>query len=103
MFQLQSKNGKLFALKDGSFAGQIINDISGKCVENPRYCTDEIFAQIFSGHGEIYHLSENPINPFYSKPDDVFRNPECLPLGTMNVFIDQSQAAIDNYNAVFVG
>ena len=60
-----------------------------------------IFARIFEGHGYVYHLGDNPSNPFFNRSwGEVFDNPELLPEGTRNVFVDQSYSSLVDFRAV---
>ena len=96
--RLIRKDGGLFATKEsGEFIGKIINDISGDCHEHPINDDPDIFSRVFGGKGDIYHVCDTPPNPFFNHSwSEVFENPELLPTGTKNVFIDQSQdAALD--------
>lgn len=93
----------LFAVtKNGEFVGQIINECSGGCIDNPN--NNDVpgtFARLFEGHGYIYHQDDNPPNPLFVRSwGDVFVNPELLPTGTKNVFVDQGRTAEDLFNAV---
>ena len=109
--KLTFKNDELYAVEnDGSFIGKIVNrtycveGISGYCVENPEYENPGTFERCYSEHGYIYHQSDNPPNPFFVKSwSQVFDNPELLPNGTKNVFIDCSQDAFDDFNSRLVG
>lgn len=86
------KNNELYVIdKQGKFIGKIINSIAGGCNPNPPYDEPGTFAVVFGGHGYIYHVVDNPPNPFFNKSwGEIFQNPELLPKGTKNVFIDQS-------------
>ncbi len=101
MMQLVVKNEKLFAVDEsGKFVGKIVNDASGGCCDNPSNDEPGTFARIFEGHGYIYHQNDNPPNPFFNRSwGEVFKNPEMLPAGTKNVFVDQGRDAEDDFNA----
>lgn len=109
--KLAIKNDELYAVENnGDFIGRIVNrtycieGVSGYCVENPEPETAGTFERCYSGLGYIYHQSDNPPNPFFVKFwNQVFDNPELLPKGTKNVFIDQSQDAQDSFNARLIG
>lgn len=102
--KLTIKNDKLFAVsKNGEFIGEVVNSISGGCSKNPLYDEPGVFALIFEGHGYIYHQDDNPPNPFFNKFwGDVFENPELLPEGTRNVFVDNSYSSLVDFRAVLV-
>ena len=100
MMNLVFKNDKLFAVDESGFVGQIINDVYGRCVENPDESSPGEFSMVFGGHGYIYHQSDNPPNPFFvASWAEVFGNSGLLPTGTVNVFVDCGQDAEDNFNA----
>lgn len=86
------KNDELFAVdQDDNFIGKIVNSIAGGCEPNPPSDEPGVFERIFGGGGYIYHVVDNPPNPFFNKSwGEVFENSELLPVGTKNVFIDQS-------------
>lgn len=91
MLDLEIKNGELFAMKDGHPVGTIVNHTSGllasKGLEDP--C---LFSRIFEGHGSIYHVHENPPNPFFLRNwNELFSNPELLPESS-NIFIDSDNS-----------
>lgn len=98
---LTRKNGKLFAVNEsGEFIGQIVNEISGDCCDSPTNDEPGTFARTFEGYGYIYHQDDNLPNPFFIKSwGQIFANPELLPIGTKNVFVDQGRDAEDNFNA----
>ena len=100
--KLVIKNDKLFAVsEDEQFIGEIINSIEGGCSANPPIEEPGIFARIFEGHGYVYHLGDNPSNPFFNRSwGEVFDNPELLPEGTRNVFVDQSYSSLVDFRAV---
>lgn len=105
MMHLIRKDGDLFAIGDkGEFVGKIINEISGDCCDNPTDDEPGLFAQIFGGHGYIYHQLDEPPNPFFLRSwDRVFSNPELLPANTKNVFVDGCKQAENDFRAVAVG
>lgn len=86
------KNNTLFAVDANQEPiGKVINCTDGGCFDNPPIEEADFFFKIFSGHGYIYHQHDNPPNPFFNKSwGEVFENPELLPVGTKNIFIDQS-------------
>ena len=102
MLKLELKNGYLFVLtNDGKLIGKVINSCDGGCVENPPTEEAGLFDRIYGGNGDIYHQHDNPPNPFFYKSwGEVFENPEILPVGTKNVFIDQSHNALFDYHAI---
>lgn len=69
---------------------KLANKLDGTFASNPdeQDCDPDIFYRVYSGHGEIIHLSDNPINPFFVKPEQAFTNPEKLPAGTNNIFLE---------------
>jgi hypothetical protein len=93
------KDGDLFAVDEAdNFIGKIINEISGKCCDNPANDEPGVFAKVFGGYGYIYHQEDNPPNPFFIKSwSSVFENPDLLPSGTKNIFIDQQRNAEDDF------
>lgn len=86
----------LYAYSGEQRIGKIINTVAPGLTgltENPGEDAS-LFAAVYSGHGDIYHVSDNPPNPFFNSSwSEVFENPEFLPVGTANVFIDESQWA----------
>ena len=94
-------NGLFAVDESGEFIGRVINESSGQCRDNPDQDEPEEFNHSFSGHGYIYHQSDSPPNPFFSHSwSDVFSNPELLPVGTRNVFVDQGREAESDFHAV---
>lgn len=86
---LVQKNGRIFATKSGEFVGMIVNSVDGGCKECPQD-DPSTFARVFDGNGDVYHQHDNPPNPFFLKDwGQIFENPELLPTGTQNIFIDQ--------------
>ena len=73
IFNLVEKNEYLFAidLETNRFAGQIINDAYGHCVENPDH--DHNFRRLSDGHGNIYEMGDHLFG--VKNWGDIFSNP----------------------------
>lgn len=79
------KQGKLnlFAYRDGVSVGSVIAE-SGDITR---------FHKIYQNLGQVFHKLAPAPNPFFIEDwADVFDNPELLPIGTVNVLIEESQA-----------
>jgi hypothetical protein len=101
MLKLVIKNEKLFALDLlGNLAGKVVNNLSGSCEENPISVEAGLFGFVYGGHGDVYHFSDNPPNPFFCKAEDVIENIELIPCGTEHMFLDASSNAICDYYSV---
>lgn len=76
---------------------KLSNKLDGTFQDNPDTmdCDPDIFYRVFSGHGEIIHLSDNPPNWSFVKPEQAFTNPELLPKGTTNVFLELVELDLD--------
>jgi hypothetical protein len=101
VLKLEVKNGELFALdSSGNLIGKVINNLSGGCENNPVSVEAGLFSSVYSGHGDVYHFSDNPPNPFFRRAEDVIENIELLPFGTEHLFLDASPNAICDYYTV---
>lgn len=99
MLTLVNKNLSLFAVdENGKFEGQIVNDPTGRCIENPDIVP--YFRRLFDGHGYIYEKGDHPFG--VKNWAQIFTNPELLPSGTEAVFIDPCKNAEDSFNATNV-
>jgi hypothetical protein len=91
MFVIVQKDQDLFAI--------IENECRGKIVVGDESASD--FSRIYGGLGEIYHQEDCPPNPFFlANWHQVFTNPDLLPKGTKNVFIDASQDSMLDYRSI---
>jgi hypothetical protein len=99
VFSLIHKNDCLFAIdiETDRFAGQIINDAYGHCVENPE--PDHDFRRLYDGHGNIYEMGDHLFG--VKNWGDIFSNPDLLPTGTSQVFLDMGSNATTNYTATY--
>jgi hypothetical protein len=99
VFNLVKKNGYLFAIdrETDRFAGQVINNAYGHCVENPE--PDHNFRRLYDGHGDIYEMSDHLFG--VKSWGDIFSNPELLPTGTKQVFLDMGCNATTSYTAEY--
>lgn len=98
VFNLIEKNGHLFAIDiENRWAGQVINDAYGHCVENPEY--DHNFRRLYDGHGNIYEMGDH----LFGVKDwgDIFSNPELLPAGTSQIFLDMGANAESSFKATY--
>jgi hypothetical protein len=106
MYKIILKNEQLFAVSRvgacQQFEGRIVNTISGECIDNPDPESADVFAAVFSGHGEVFHLSDNSPNPFYIRARQLFINPEMLPENSQHVFLDVSEPAFNDFEAILI-
>ena len=99
IFNLVEKNEYLFAidLETDRFAGQVINDAYGHCVENPDH--DHNFRRLYDGHGNIYEMGDHLFG--VKNWGDIFSNPALLPTGTSQVFLDMGSNSVTNFKATY--
>lgn len=99
VFTLIKKHEYLFAIdiETNRFAGQVINDAYGHCVENPEY--DHNFRRLYDGHGDIYEMGDHLFG--VKNWGDIFSNPELLPIGTNQVFLDMGSNALSSFKAEY--
>ncbi len=106
MYKLILRNNQLFAVcRIGAcqqFEGKVINTISGECVDNPEKTDPGIFSSVYGGHGKMFHLSDNTVNPFYVKARAIFSNPEMLPDNSEHIFLDMSKSAFNEFEAKLI-
>lgn len=88
----------LYAVQGNKFLGKIVNQISGHFSRSPEAEDPSLFARVFSGHGSIYHQHPEPPNHYFvSGWGQLFENPELLPVGTSNLFLDQDDSEFQSY------
>lgn len=99
VFNLVEKDGYLFAidLETNRWAGQIINDAYGHCAENPEH--DHNFRRLYDGHGNIYEMGDHLFG--VKNWGEIFANPELLPTGTTQIFLDMGSNASTNFTAKY--
>lgn len=79
MLEIKMHKNYLYVYNGGQCLGEILAD-------DEDYTT---FAAIYGGLGDIIQQHDNPPNPFFVKSwGEVFANPEMLPSGVKNIFID---------------
>lgn len=80
----------VFAIdENGCFRGQLINSIEGGCSSNPDNSGGPgFFARVFDGHGAVLHLLPHKSPCGVMNWSEVFVNPELIPAGTLNLFLD---------------
>lgn len=73
-------NSVFYVVADGHVQGELVADAEME---------PTVFNRIYEGNGMVLHQSDAPPNPFFvGSWGEVFSNPELVPTGTKNIFVD---------------